>query len=1141
MGKLIKKNIRRFVSALLVLIICVTSSGFEYFVTEAKSQASEIKIYLKDNTVNKWISNDNATIEAVDNSTGHVHYKMVKEDNTTWSVKVPETAYNFTFNRLSSDGKTQWNSWSAGGRDGKNIYYVDGSEYGHWEYAEESQDKYYFHAGDVVYLDLNEFLCWENDKALIYVNFSDSTKENNGRNDVNIPSDSILYNPVEIDYEQEKHIYAYVVTKSDEGKDKLRFWRGNTNKLWNASIVLEYSEYRKGYNCINVTNWEQSGYLCKKNYKINLESDKDLDGISDYFEAVYDLDKCKNDTDGDGISDYNEIVLTKTDPRVYDSEKEGLSDGRLDLDNDGIDNENEIKMGTNPILSDTDDDGLTDYEEVYTYNTDPLVSDTDNDELDDGDDVALKLDPLVSDTDGNGIIDGKEYVTQSVNDDRYEDNIRDNNLAKPMDIVVTARGNVNSHINIKEYNGCLKGDERSYVGKIIEISGSEINAGSISFMLDKKYQINNYKIFGEDTNGLVICYSDGENTIPLETTFDEDTRRLSACITNQGIYYVMDVMNWFNSLGLDYSSSENIVVNDRINSLSSTRTSVNISNVRVKGQADIVFIVDTTGSMGYCVDNVKDNINAFVDEITSAGINSYFALVEYKDILCDGKNSTNVKKSRNESNWFSTSNDFKEEIEKLGISGGGDEPESLIDALEMARRLDMRKTSQKFFIVVTDAGFKIDNNYDIQSMDEMIDLLIKEEINVSVVSNSLHKSKYDTLYKATNGVFADIQGYFKDELFSIADKIKEETNNGCWIALEGLPIQYVKLKEKPTRYSECDTDGDTIFDWNELDDLNTIKKVELWPYLAVIRPDIRLNQIPKDYINVYGFTSNPVKEDTDDDGLLDGTPVYVDYTNTKGIVEKLKAAPKDPNPKIYTGEKNLWKTHIASMKTGKKLATEDSDKYYMPDKPYIEFGWSGWHPTVDTNIIESFNSLLASGQSLACDFRYDAEKIALHSYDFQWQVIGGYNDLYDWLFEITSDMDKRKLEFENGKKEYAIWAWKGNYSKLGPGSEVAVYEKNYDIGLWYFSDFWKFSCSLYQRTGEAAYSSLYNWYPQEYQWWTTGFVPDEKEINHKNFIQITSIEFPTKDMYDSFRMKIYNSSESEILFDDEELKVWLVW
>ncbi len=46
---------------------------------------------------------------------------------------------------------------------------------------------------------------------------------------------------------------------------------------------------------------------------------------------------------------------------------------------------------------------------------------------------------------------------------------------------------------------------------------------------------------------------------------------------------------------------------------------------------------------------------------------------------------------------------YKAEIAKLGATGGGDADESAVDALETARLLDMRASSGKIFILVTDA------------------------------------------------------------------------------------------------------------------------------------------------------------------------------------------------------------------------------------------------------------------------------------------------------------------------------------------------------------------------------------------------------------------------------------------------------
>jgi hypothetical protein len=58
---------------------------------------------------------------------------------------------------------------------------------------------------------------------------------------------------------------------------------------------------------------------------------------------------------------------------------------------------------------DTDRDGLTDYQETHTYNTNLTNADTDNDGLSDRDEVITwKTDPLKADTDGDGYTDGSE-------------------------------------------------------------------------------------------------------------------------------------------------------------------------------------------------------------------------------------------------------------------------------------------------------------------------------------------------------------------------------------------------------------------------------------------------------------------------------------------------------------------------------------------------------------------------------------------------------------------------------------------------------------------------------------------------------------------------------------------------------------
>ena len=98
-------------------------------------------------------------------------------------------------------------------------------------------------------------------------------------------------------------------------------------------------------------------------------------------------------------------------PRVY--ELEGTD---IDSDNDGLLDAREAEIGTDPYNPDTDGDGLTDGQEVLSYNTDPLNPDSDWDGLKDGAEVlTYRTDPNDRDTDNGGVADGHEVIEDHTN------------------------------------------------------------------------------------------------------------------------------------------------------------------------------------------------------------------------------------------------------------------------------------------------------------------------------------------------------------------------------------------------------------------------------------------------------------------------------------------------------------------------------------------------------------------------------------------------------------------------------------------------------------------------------------------------------------------------------------------------------
>ncbi|HIV00205.1 MAG TPA: InlB B-repeat-containing protein, partial [Candidatus Stercoripulliclostridium merdipullorum] len=217
---------------------------------------------------------------------------------------------------------------------------------------------------------------------------------------------------------------------------------------------------------------------------------------------------------------------------------------------------------------------------------------------------------------------------------------------------------------------------------------------------------------------------------------------------------------------------------------------VNVSSL-MKGIADIAFVVDTTGSMWDEIRNVRDNIVMFAEQLDALGINVRWALIEYRDMtLSEDSEKTQVHMYFSE-NWYIDVNAYKAEIGGLTANGGGDNPETIIDALETARRLDMREKASRFFIAVTDADYKVDNQFGIGSMSEMIGLLIEDEISVSVVTATSYYGDYRNLADETGGILCNIYGDFADELMGLIDLIDDAVENRT---LERIEITKAPLK-----------------------------------------------------------------------------------------------------------------------------------------------------------------------------------------------------------------------------------------------------------------------------------------------------------------------------------------------------------
>jgi hypothetical protein len=86
----------------------------------------------------------------------------------------------------------------------------------------------------------------------------------------------------------------------------------------------------------------------------------------------------------------------------------------MDTDEDGLTEVQETALGTDPLLPDSDADGVSDRDEIDLYGTDALDPDTDDDELDDAEELLTgSTNPLLDDTDGDDVSDSVEIAAGS--------------------------------------------------------------------------------------------------------------------------------------------------------------------------------------------------------------------------------------------------------------------------------------------------------------------------------------------------------------------------------------------------------------------------------------------------------------------------------------------------------------------------------------------------------------------------------------------------------------------------------------------------------------------------------------------------------------------------------------------------------
>jgi hypothetical protein len=201
---------------------------------------------------------------------------------------------------------------------------------------------------------------------------------------------------------------------------------------------------------------------------------------------------------------------------------------------------------------------------------------------------------------------------------------------------------------------------------------------------------------------------------------------------------------------------------------------------------DLVFVIDTTGSMSDKIESLLATCSRFTDDFNALHLNHRIAIVSFGDLRVEGDKIQNTAFTANV------------EITKKSLrniprnSGGGNEGESSLEAVERALSLPFRADAVKAIVLITDEPA---DQHRLRA-DDMIGRLTEREMLVFVASPPY---KYFQRMALRNGgqwyrisahtKFDDLLKMFRD----LAQKVSQVVSDVYQIG-DGSVTDYLRLK-----------------------------------------------------------------------------------------------------------------------------------------------------------------------------------------------------------------------------------------------------------------------------------------------------------------------------------------------------------
>lgn len=440
------------------------------------------------------------------------------------------------------------------------------------------------------------------------------------------------------------------------------------------------------------------------------------------------------------------IITTYTSHRKELNLTEGVSDKYADSDEDGLSNYEEIKLGTSPMFDDTDSDGLKDGEEVNTYKTDPFNKDTDKDGLTDYEEVTLGTDPLKASSDGK-TPDSQRTSEQKLGIEAaaFEDiNTEDNPFKVSMDI--TAAGIAYDNLEAKKsgYSNAIQSD--AVFGTVPEFTytdGLNVEAVTLKFGIDDEYIANTngkYAEVSDDFAGIkrfsVFKYFEElDMLLPIKTTYDLDSNTVITKVDELGTYCLIDMEVWLESLEIEPEKLETITISG--GPISMVGITVNKSLFMASAAAaelpdygvkniDVVFSLflkrEKNGS------NNNERIKAQIIEAGNLLFDKYSPNGNVHIYVTDYKGGVSKYKDTNIC-YASNSAELEELISHIGANYTTNTPLLETAVCNFFDQCSLRANADKFYVAVQSDVVECVNKSTLKTKLET------EKLNLSIVTN----------------------------------------------------------------------------------------------------------------------------------------------------------------------------------------------------------------------------------------------------------------------------------------------------------------------------------------------------------------------------------------------------------------------